>query len=81
MSMLVEVSDSTLAFDRQTKSVLYAQAGIPEYWILNLINNALELYRDPQPEGYQSKNVYPASAQIAPLFAPDAVVSVSDLLP
>ena len=79
--LVVEVSDSTLTFVRQTKSVLYAQAGIPEYWILNLVDNALEIYRDPQPEGYQSKNVHPASAQIAPLFAPNTVVSVSDLLP
>ena len=79
--LVVEVSDSTLTFDRQTKSLLYAQAGIPEYWILNLIDNALEIYRDPQPEGYQSKHVYPASAQIALSFVPDRMISVTDLLP
>lgn len=51
--LLIEVSDSTLEHDRTTKQGVYARAGIPEYWIANLIENVLEVYRQPGPSGYQ----------------------------
>lgn len=79
--LVVEVSDSTLKFDRQIKSSLYAEAGIPEYWILNLVDEVLEVYRDPDPKGYQSQQVYQASEQISLLGSFDAVIRVGDMLP
>jgi Uma2 family endonuclease len=45
--LIVEVSDTTLSFDRDTKGSLYAAAGVPEYWIVNLVHQQLEIYRDP----------------------------------
>jgi Uma2 family endonuclease len=45
--LVVEVSDTTLAFDRKRKGPLYAGAGIPEYWIVNLADRILEVYREP----------------------------------
>jgi Uma2 family endonuclease len=45
--LLIEVSDSTLAFDRHVKASLYARAGVPEYWIVNLIESVVEIYREP----------------------------------
>ena len=47
--LIVEVSDSTLAYDRTQKTSLYAKAGIADYWIVNLINCRLEVYREPAP--------------------------------
>ena len=48
--LIVEVSKSTLSFDRSTKLELYARAGIPEYWLVNLVKMQLEVYRNPDIE-------------------------------
>ena len=85
---MVEVADTTLSFDRDTKSSLYAAAGIPEYWIVNLAHRQLEVYRDPSamPEtpfgsGYRSRTiVLPGESINAPLPA-GAPLDVDDLLP
>jgi Uma2 family endonuclease len=47
--LIVEVSDSTLAFDRHVKASLYARAGVPEYWVVNLVESVVEIYREPVP--------------------------------
>jgi Uma2 family endonuclease len=81
-ALIVEVADSSLAFDRTRKLALYARNGIPEYWILNLVDGALEVHRDPAGETYASRSVLAASEHIAPLHAPgDRAVAVADLLP
>ncbi len=49
--LLIEVADTSLEFDRETKLPLYAQAGIRELWIVNLIERCLEVHRDPTPDG------------------------------
>ena len=46
--LIVEIADSTLNFDRGRKRAIYAAAGVPEYWILNLIDGVLEVYREPR---------------------------------
>jgi len=51
--LLIEVADTSLEFDRQVKAPLYAAAGIPEYWIVNLQDRVLETYQDPAPTGYR----------------------------
>jgi Uma2 family endonuclease len=81
--LVVEVADSTLAFDRGTKASLYARAGIRDYWILNLPERILEVHREPDPgaEQYQSVTRYAEADAIAPLAAPDARIAVADLLP
>src|SRR5262245_8479191 len=48
--LVVEVADTTLYFDRNTKADLYAGAGITDYWIVNVRDNQLEVYRDPRPD-------------------------------
>jgi Uma2 family endonuclease len=58
--LVIEVADSTIKFDRETKAPLYAAAGINEYWIVNLIDDRLEIYR--QPEG----NIYTSIEIITP---------------
>src|SRR6266542_4037817 len=49
-ALIVEVADSSLDFDRQQKGSLYARAGVEDYWIVNLIDRVLEVYRDPRQD-------------------------------
>lgn len=84
--LVVEVSDSTLPLDRNRKRVVYARAGIPEYWIVNLAERCLEVYRDPvtplgQHSSYRSSQKLGPSDSIAPLASPGTTVAVTDLLP
>jgi Uma2 family endonuclease len=55
--LVIEVADSTLNFDRNTKAALYAAAGISEYWIVNLVDNRLEIYRQPESSIYTSTQI------------------------
>ncbi len=86
--LIVEVSDTTLQFDRNTKSCLYAASGIADYWILNLVDMRLEVYRDPIPEPnarfgwiYASRVDLQPGATVSPLALPGASIAVADLLP
>ncbi len=86
--LIVEISDSTLRYDRTTKAELYAAAGIPEYWIVNLNDRVLEVHRQPAPmtgytlgHYYRSVTQYLESESIAPLAAPDHSIEIADLLP
>jgi Uma2 family endonuclease len=82
--LIVEVSDSTLAYDRTRKASLYARAGITDYWIVNLVNNQLEVRRDPRPDPsqpYGSVTTLVPPAVVNPLAAPQVSLAVADLLP
>lgn len=83
--LVVEVADATLAYDRERKAELYARAGIPEYWILNLVDRQLEAHRGPITAGqsfrYQDVRTISVSQSIAPLAFLHATITVTDLLP
>jgi Uma2 family endonuclease len=85
--LLVEVSDTTLRYDRGRKRIAYARAGILEYWIVNLPERQLEVYRDPSSSRFRSGVVYREEDAVAPLAAPSRggagalAVRVADLLP
>ncbi|HEU5407786.1 MAG TPA: Uma2 family endonuclease [Nitrospira sp.] len=84
--LVVEVADSTIAKDRTYKTKIYARAGIQEYWIVNLAEHCLEVYRDPVAAPgpaslYRSSQKLTPSDSIAPLAATTATVAVADLLP
>ena len=86
--LVLEVADSTLAYDRRRKASLYARQGIGEYWIVNLVDDCLEVYRQPgvdqeQPLGfrYASLTTLRRSDSISPLAAPQTAISISSLLP
>ncbi len=86
--LLVEVSDTTLLFDRRRKGPRYARAGYADYWIVNLIDGCVEVYRNPMadpsaPLGwrYASVSVLVATDTLSPLAMPASVVAVADLLP
>jgi len=78
--LVIEVSESTLTFDRQTKGLLYARAGILDYWITNLVDKQVEVHRDPSPEGYMTVQVLKPGDVVRPLAFPDCDVAVSDIL-
>jgi Uma2 family endonuclease len=86
--LVVEVAESSLRLDRRMKSGLYARARLREYWIVNLVDRVLEVYRDPQPTAdapyravYVSVDVLRPPATVTPLAAPHARIPVADLLP
>lgn len=84
--LIVEVTDTTLPYDRERKARLYAQAGIPEYWIVNLQDRCLEIHRDPEAVGsscatYQSRSVAHPSDTVTPLKSPQGSLVIADLLP
>ena len=79
--LVVEISNESLRYDRTVKQRLYARSGIPEYWILALPENRLEVYRDPAGDGYRSVTHHVAGDKVAPLARPDAQIAVDDLLP
>ena len=79
--LLVEVADSTLAYDRRVKLPLYAAAGIPESWLMNLQDDVIEAHTDPSPDGYRTVQRYTAGDNIAPIFFPESSVPVSQLIP
>lgn len=66
--LLIEVADSSLAFDRLLKSRVYAMAGVPEYWIVNMVERQIEVYRNPRPDqtvaSYESRQVFSASEKV-----------------
>jgi Uma2 family endonuclease len=86
--LVVEVSETTLRYDRIGKSSLYARAGIADYWIVNLVEQLLEVHRNPVPDssqqfgyGYADVLILKPTDYVTPLAAPDARILVADLLP
>ena len=78
--LVIEVADSSLAYDRTVKMPLYAQAGIAEAWIINLIDRWIEVYRDPSPAGYTTMLKILPGRTITPQAFADVIVVVDDLL-
>ncbi|NER23738.1 MAG: Uma2 family endonuclease [Symploca sp. SIO1C2] len=76
---LIEISDSTLAKDVQLKSAIYAEAGIQEYWVLNLQQKQLIVFRSPQGKKYLSQQII-TQGIVSPLAFPEVEVSVERLL-
>jgi Uma2 family endonuclease len=87
-ALVIEVAESSLQFDRVTKGSLYARAGIVEYWIVNLIDRVVEVYRDAGPDltapfgwRYMSVERLRPPAAVTPLAVPATPVPVAGLLP
>ncbi len=80
---MVEVADTSLLQDRLTKAAIYAAAGIPEYWLINLRDDCVEVFRAPEPQmsRYAETFVAPRGTRLDVCAVPDASVAVSDLLP
>lgn len=78
--LLIEVADSSLSFDRNQKLRLYALHGIPEYWLLNLNDNRLEVYRAPRDGIYEEKTTRHVGDTVTLSQLPAITINVSDIL-
>lgn len=77
--LVIEIADTSLSHDRGRKLRLYARHNIPEYWIINLKERVLEVYREPVRSRYQSKQVLGLDDTVRPLFNPEVELSVRSL--
>ncbi|HTY76579.1 MAG TPA: Uma2 family endonuclease [Candidatus Bathyarchaeia archaeon] len=87
-ALVVEVSESSLAFDRSHKGSLYARAGLADYWIVNLVDRVLEVYRDPVSDPgaafgwrYGSVRTLGLDSTVSPLIRSDVTIRTADLFP
>jgi Uma2 family endonuclease len=81
LALVVEISDTSLAFDLTSKAALYARAGIAEYWILDVIGRRLLVHRQPIDGQYGSVVSYNEQESVAPLAAPDSNFPVKTVFP
>ena len=79
--VVMEVSDSSLAFDLGDKARRYAAAGIPEMWVMNLPGDCIDRLDQPGPAGYARHTVFRRGENISPAALPDLAFAVADLLP
>ena len=86
--LVVEVAESSLRTDREDKGSLYARAGIADYWIVNLIDRVVEMFREPVLDPaetfgwrYQSVTRVDSETSVSPLAIPGYRIPVADLLP
>jgi Uma2 family endonuclease len=83
ITFLAEVADSSLSWNRSEKQTAYASAGVPLYWIVNLVDRQLEVYTDPHPDGYHDRRILgPADQAVIVIGGVEVgLVAVADLLP
>ena len=78
--LVVEVADTSLDFDTNEKRLLYARAGIREYWVVDINGRRLLVYRDPRAGDYATQQALGPLDAVSPLAVPTASVRVADLL-
>jgi Uma2 family endonuclease len=81
--LVVEVADSSLADDRELGTRVYGPAGLPVYWIVNLVDRQVEVYTDPGPGGYRSCTVFPPGQAVPVVIDGQQIgeIAVDDVLP
>ncbi len=78
--LIIEVADTTLRYDRETKVPLYAQAGISEVWLVNLPADSIEVYREPRGEGYTDVHTAQRGERLTPVQLRAVTLRVDDIL-
>ena len=79
--LVVEVAESSLGFDLGEKAALYAEVGVPEYWVVNLVDETLEVFRDPESVAYRTRKTLRRGERIRLAAVPDVEIEVGELLP
>ncbi|MEG4858913.1 Uma2 family endonuclease [Microcoleus sp. K1-B6] len=79
--LIIEVADSSLTFDREIKAKIYARSGIADYWVLNVNERQLHVFREPAEDGYQSEVILGESAIVSPLQFPTFNIAIQAMLP
>lgn len=77
--LIIEVADSTLLGDRQQKALIYAKAGIFDYWILDVNTHQVYVFREPTQDGYQQKSTLSSNTLLAPVAFPDIKIQLNQL--
>lgn len=78
--IVVEVADVSMEYDLNVKTPLYARAGVPEYWIVDIQGERVEVYTEPSAAGYRNSRFYLRGESLSPAFAPDLTVAVDAIL-
>ncbi|AFY30969.1 Uma2 family endonuclease [Calothrix sp. PCC 7507] len=78
---IIEVADSSLKLDCETKAKAYSKAGIIDYWVLDVVGRQLHVFRQPAEDGYQSEETLSEDSTISPLEFPDLQIGVFEMLP
>jgi Uma2 family endonuclease len=78
--LVVEVADTSEAYDRRTKAPMYARNGIPELWIADLNREWITVFSDPTPDGYATTRVFRRGESVSPRAFPDLTIPVDDIL-
>lgn len=78
--LTIEVADTSLLYDRQEKLRAYAATGIREFWLLNLQDDLLEIYRQPEGTAYREQLIVPANGSASPLAFPDVTIAMPEIL-
>jgi Uma2 family endonuclease len=79
--LLVEVADASLRKDRVIKSALYAACGVPEYWVVNLDDGSVEVYREPRAGRYTTMTTHRSGDELTLAELPDVRVPLAAILP
>mgnify|MGYP005850732689 CR=1 FL=1 len=78
--LVIEVADTSADYDREVKVPLYALAGIPEVWLVELYAEQIEVYRQPLPHGYQEVQIVRRGQHLSPQAFPEPALAVDDIL-
>jgi Uma2 family endonuclease len=77
--LVIEVADSSLAYDRSTKRRLHAEAEIPEYWVVDCGAETVEVHREPGPAGYRDVRLVAGAATVSPQAFPDVALGMNQI--
>jgi Uma2 family endonuclease len=77
--LLIEVAESSLRFDRSTKLRLYAEDGVPEYWLIDVDAEAVEVYRAPEGGAYRDVSRVGGAATVSPAAFPDVALTLAEI--
>ena len=77
--LAIEVAHSSLASDMTEKAQLYAESGIPEYWVVDVEGKSIHVFSSPSDDSYLQRRTIPIDADVSPVCCPDAVLSLADL--
>jgi Uma2 family endonuclease len=77
--LLIEVAETSIRYDRTTKLRLYAEAGVPEYWLVDCAAESVEVYRSPDARGYGEVAVVAGTASVSPQAVGDLVLPLSEI--
>ena len=78
---IIEVADTTLAFDTGDKLLLYARAGVKECWVVDVKSKAVRVFRGPTKKGYRNARAFSLADEVATLALPDAKLPIKSLFP